>query len=122
LYQGDIGKYGPETIRLFTPPLAAGPKAGVTVTADEAFGADPRQTLDVYQPQGANNLPVVVFVHGGALTSGNKNENRVHNDCATPLAAGATRCAVTLIETRDQIARAMHPHVKLQPAVAPEDS
>ena len=76
LYQSDIDKYGPETMRLFTPLLAISPKAGVTVTADEAYGADPKQTLDVYQPQGAGNLPVVVFVHGGALTSGNKNENK----------------------------------------------
>jgi len=76
LYQSDIGKYGPETIQLFTPLLAVGPKAGVNVIADEAYGADPRQTLDVYQPQGANNLPIFVFVHGGALTSGNKNTNK----------------------------------------------
>ena len=76
LYQSDIDKYGPETMRLFTPLLAISPKAGVTVTADEAYGADPKQTLDLYQPQGADNLPVVVFVHGGALTSGNKNENK----------------------------------------------
>ena len=76
LYQSNIGKYGPETLRLFTPLLATGPKAGVNIIVDEAYGADPRQTLDVYQPQGANNLPVVVFVHGGALTSGDKNENK----------------------------------------------
>ena len=74
LYQSNISKYGRETIQLFTPLLATGPKAGVNVSADESYGADPRQKLDVYQPQGANNLPVVVFVHGGALTSGNKNE------------------------------------------------
>ena len=76
LYQSEISKYGPETLRLFTPLLATGPKAGVSVTADEAYGADQRQTLDVYQPQGANNLPIVVFVHGGALTSGNKNATK----------------------------------------------
>jgi acetyl esterase/lipase len=76
LYQSNISKYGPETIRLFTPLVATGPKAGVTVTADRAYGADPKQTLDVYQPQGAGDLPVVVLVHGGALTSGDKNENK----------------------------------------------
>src|SRR5262245_21847298 len=74
LYQSNIGKYGPETLELFTPLLAAGPKAGVIVSVDEAYGADPRQKADIFQPQGANNLPIVVFVHGGALTSGNKNE------------------------------------------------
>jgi predicted PurR-regulated permease PerM len=43
---------------------------------------------------------------------------KVHNDRETLLAAGATHCAATLIETRDQIAQAIHPHVKLQPAPA----
>jgi hypothetical protein len=41
---------------------------------------------------------------------------KVLNDRETLLAAGATHCAVTLIETRDQIARSIHPHVKVQPA------
>ena len=76
LYQSDIRKYGPETIELFTPLLAAGPKDGVSVTPDQAYGTDPQQTLDVYQPRGGKDLPVVVFVHGGALTSGDKNENK----------------------------------------------
>jgi predicted PurR-regulated permease PerM len=40
------------------------------------------------------------------------------NDCATLLAAGATQCTATLSETRDEFARVMHPHVKLQPIPA----
>ena len=40
---------------------------------------------------------------------------KVHNDRETLLAAGATHVAATLIETRDQIAQALHPHVKPQP-------
>jgi predicted PurR-regulated permease PerM len=40
---------------------------------------------------------------------------KVHNDREALLAAGATHVAATLIETRDQIAQAMHPHVKLEP-------
>jgi hypothetical protein len=39
---------------------------------------------------------------------------KVQNDREALLAAGATHVAATLIETRDQIAQAMHPHVKLQ--------
>jgi predicted PurR-regulated permease PerM len=39
---------------------------------------------------------------------------KVHNDREALLAAGATHVAATLIETRDQIAQALHPHVKLQ--------
>jgi acetyl esterase len=76
LYQSDITKYGEETIDLFTPLLAAAPKDGVSVTADQAYGADPQQKLDVYEPRGAKDLPVVVFVHGGALTTGDKNVNK----------------------------------------------
>ena len=40
---------------------------------------------------------------------------KAHTDREALLAAGATQVAATLIETRDQIAQAMHPHVKLQP-------
>jgi predicted PurR-regulated permease PerM len=45
---------------------------------------------------------------------------KVHNDREALLAAGATHVAATLIETRDQIAQAMHPHVKLQPEPSSE--
>jgi predicted PurR-regulated permease PerM len=41
-------------------------------------------------------------------------QEKVHNDREALLAAGATHVAATLIETRDQIAQALHPHVKLQ--------
>jgi predicted PurR-regulated permease PerM len=43
---------------------------------------------------------------------------KVHNDREALLTTGATHVAATLIETRDQIAQALHPHVKLQPAPA----
>jgi predicted PurR-regulated permease PerM len=39
---------------------------------------------------------------------------KVHKDREALLAAGATQVAATLIETRDLIAQALHPHVKLQ--------
>ena len=76
LYQSDIRKYGDQTIELFTPLLAAAPKVGVNVDMDLAYGADPKQKLDVYHPDGAKDLPIVVFVHGGALTAGDKNVNK----------------------------------------------
>jgi len=76
LYQSDIRKYGPETISLFTPLLATEPKDGVSVNADQAYGADPKQKLDVFQPQNAKDLPVVAYFHGGALIAGDKNENK----------------------------------------------
>jgi acetyl esterase/lipase len=75
VYQSDLRKYIPETMALFPPLLATMPKAGVTVTRDLAYGPDPKQRLDVYQPDAATGLPVAVFVHGGALVAGDKNVN-----------------------------------------------
>src|SRR5207253_2153822 len=37
------------------------------------FGKDPRQVLDVFQPEGATGCPVVLFVHGGAWIFGDKD-------------------------------------------------
>jgi acetyl esterase/lipase len=70
VYQSDIRKYIPETFALFSPLLATMPKSGVTVTRDLAYGPDPKQKLDVYQPEAATGLPVLVYVHGGGLVAG----------------------------------------------------
>jgi acetyl esterase/lipase len=41
---------------------------------DVSYGADQRQTLDVYGPtEGEGPFPVVVFVHGGSWETGSKN-------------------------------------------------
>ncbi len=42
--------------------------------SDVAYGPAPRNTLDIYAPRiGQGPWPVVVFVHGGSWSSGNKN-------------------------------------------------
>ncbi len=41
--------------------------------ADVAYGKDEKQRLDVYSPKGAKGAPVVVFVHGGEWTRGDKS-------------------------------------------------
>jgi acetyl esterase/lipase len=42
-----------------------------------AYGADPRQQLDVYVPRGTGqNRPVVIFWYGGSWVGGNKAEYR----------------------------------------------
>jgi len=60
-------------IDAFTPLLAEAPKDGVEVARDIAYGAHPRQQLDVYRPVAGRSLPVVVFVHGGAFVDGHRN-------------------------------------------------
>lgn len=42
---------------------------------DIAYGNHPRQRLDMYWPSiGGSNYPVIVFIHGGSLTSGDKQD------------------------------------------------
>jgi len=65
----------PATAALFAPLQKKEPYAGVTVTRDEKYGADPRNRLDVFQPakpDGARR-PILIFVHGGAFTGGDKH-------------------------------------------------
>jgi acetyl esterase/lipase len=44
--------------------------------SDIAYGADPRQRLDVYAPRAAVNLPVVIFWYGGSWSKGSKANYR----------------------------------------------
>ena len=42
-----------------------------------AYGGDPRQRLDVYQPaESVNNAPLVVFFYGGSWSSGERGDYR----------------------------------------------
>ena len=50
--------------------------AGVRkVASDVAYGAEPRQTLDIYRPETAEKaLPVIFFIYGGSWNSGRKEQ------------------------------------------------
>ncbi|HZZ77974.1 MAG TPA: alpha/beta hydrolase [Gemmataceae bacterium] len=44
-----------------------------TVTRlNQAYGKDEKQTLDVYSPKDAKQAPVLIFIHGGEWTKGDK--------------------------------------------------
>jgi acetyl esterase/lipase len=54
---------------------------GLTITKDIHYGTDPRQALDIYQPDASivkpethhvGGLPVVIFIYGGSWQSGDK--------------------------------------------------
>lgn len=50
------------------------PRTGYTIKQDVAYGTDPRQTLDVYIPDGLTKpAPVLVFFYGGSWQSGSKD-------------------------------------------------
>jgi len=48
------------------------PRGGYTVSRDIAYGAGPRRTLDVYRPDGASDMPIIVFFYGGSWQEGSK--------------------------------------------------
>jgi acetyl esterase/lipase len=51
------------------------PRRGYTVHRDIAYGADPRQRLDVYVPDGLKApAPVLLFFYGGAWQGGRKSD------------------------------------------------
>jgi acetyl esterase/lipase len=53
---------------------AAIPRAGYTIKPDVAYGADPRQKLDLYLPEGLKApAPVILFFYGGSWQSGSKD-------------------------------------------------
>src|SRR5262245_19092809 len=39
--------------------------------------ADPRQKVDIYGPEGAKNLPVVFWIHGGGWQAGDRTNVQV---------------------------------------------
>jgi triacylglycerol lipase len=55
-----------ESAKLYRPLFTAGLPADVNVTRDVAFGPDPKQVLNVYEPaQHGAARPVLIFVPGG---------------------------------------------------------
>ncbi len=54
------------------------------LTPHVAYGADPRQRLDVYRPRGGARLaPVVLFLYGGRWQTGSKEQYRLLGDALT---------------------------------------
>ncbi|MCA0942987.1 alpha/beta hydrolase [Salipiger pacificus] len=62
------------TMKLYGQMLAGADDAGLTVAADQPYGPDPRNLLDLRAPEGAAELPVVLLVHGGGFVRGDKGD------------------------------------------------
>lgn len=65
----------PSISQLYAPMFPKEVWASVGIQRDIAYGADPLQKLDVFTPHGAKGgkLPVLLFVHGGGFTRGDKH-------------------------------------------------
>lgn len=72
-WNNDIVKNRAVVLDIYSPLAQRADKQGITLARDLSYGPDPRQCLDVFEPSGAKNRPVLVFVHGGAFTRGSKS-------------------------------------------------
>ena len=64
-----------KTQPLFVPLLAKVSRADIAATKDLAYGSDGKQKLDIYAPaKSVRGRPVVVYMHGGGLVRGDKDE------------------------------------------------
>jgi triacylglycerol lipase len=61
-----------QTGKIYTPMIRK-PESPVQVTADIAYGTDPRQKLDVYRPAGRSADVTMVYIPGGGFVGGDKN-------------------------------------------------
>jgi len=63
----------PQTAALYAPMQEKEPYAGVRIERDIKYGPAERNLLDIFLPE-ANSAarPVLIFVHGGAFTAGNR--------------------------------------------------
>ncbi|MFG6489794.1 alpha/beta hydrolase [Roseateles sp. BYS78W] len=66
----------PDVQALYKPLLAAQPRDGVTLLADQAYGDHERHRLDVYLPDPLPSVapPVLVAFHGGGFIRGDKRQ------------------------------------------------
>ena len=60
----------------------------VEVASNRAYGAHPKQKMDVYYSRRSHNLPIVIFVHGGFWIASDKEAHKAH--CYSIAQAGYT--------------------------------
>ncbi len=64
------------------------PALAVTKKHDVRYGSEPRHALDLYLVDGANEEPLVVFIHGGRWFRNDKSQVRLYQRVEKLTAAG----------------------------------
>src|ERR1700744_1584257 len=63
------------TAKLYAPLQKTMPQPGIKAERDIAYGADPKETLDVFTPEVKGKArPILIFVHGGGFVGGDKSK------------------------------------------------
>jgi acetyl esterase len=77
----NINKHRDLVIATYGPIVAAADNSGIALERNLAYGAHPRQVLDVFTPAaGKRRDDLVLFVHGGAFIRGNKSNGHVYDN------------------------------------------
>ncbi|HEX3486082.1 MAG TPA: alpha/beta hydrolase [Micropepsaceae bacterium] len=75
--QASIAKMGhvndPKTAPLFAPFHTGGIPADIKVSRDLAFGSDAAQKVDIFTDGKGAGKPILIYVHGGGFTRGDKH-------------------------------------------------
>lgn len=65
----------PGTAKLYAPLQKVMPQPGIAAQRDVAYGADPKETLDLFTPAAkGRSRPILIFVHGGGYVGGDKSK------------------------------------------------
>ncbi len=73
---------------------AAAPRGPAPEVTDVAYGQHERQMLDFWRAPGDGPRPLVVFIHGGGFTSGDKSKWRSSRELAALLENGISCAAI----------------------------
>jgi acetyl esterase/lipase len=63
------------SMAIYEPLLAAAPKGDLVVEKDVRYGDHERNLIDIYRPRGVEGAPVLVYVHGGGYSTGDRDLN-----------------------------------------------
>jgi triacylglycerol lipase len=67
----------PGTAKIYAPLQKTMSAAGVSAQRDIAYGAGPKETLDMFGPEAKGSArPIVIFVHGGGFVGGDKSRSQ----------------------------------------------
>jgi acetyl esterase/lipase len=72
----------------FSAAILATSVDATTVYSDISYGPGDRNTMDLYLPDGVENAPVVVFIHGGRWFRGDKSQIELYDRVESLTQAG----------------------------------
>jgi acetyl esterase/lipase len=80
-----------------------GPADAANLISDVAYGPKDRNQLDLYLPDGVDDAPIVVFIHGGRWFRGDKEQIELYNRIESLTNAGIGIASINYTYTSEDI-------------------